>query len=582
MRGPFIQTSDNVGLGTLTVMGGFLLDPRVLILAQRVTAPTAVVDPWHAPVVKPAAAANLTAASGSYLTTADANSTGLSAVASTRDLVPGPRWINFDGWIYYLGCDSTAAVANSYSGNYVVRPCQLCNTPPNSISLTGYPLVPRGALDLKGYQSRIWLAGGIDVPGAGATFSPTTIFFSNPITGGVGAGHGGVAADWEDPVALTTNQIVMDRNFDDPVVGFGVLRNGLVVFRRSSVWLLKGTTTANYTIVPVSREVGCLDIRSVIECDAGIYFMTHRGLFLTDGTKVVDMSGTVKYTLMQAIQVQQFALYQSPPFPCHIECALLSDGSILVNIGAGAHNSPSINPIWCAMFSPATRTWTRITSNTWLGDTNGGFGTLGYPGHLISRIDQRQLYTIGERYVTQLEDIAIGTSFIQISNVYNSFLYDANVGATTWTSIPAVWTTRISDLITNTTLTRKYTQAKRFFADYQFSASADIINASALQVTPINAAGVTYAGSPLVLTPGSGAGVATSSIGGGSIYNGGVFAVPTVRRKNQDFQAEVDDLLFKVAWQSSTDFNEPGPVYSSGLVDLYGIGVEGQPTRDLR
>ena len=92
-----------------------------------------------------------------------------------------------------------------------------------------------------------------------------------------------------------TNKVQMDGDTQDYGVGLATVRNGLIIFlRRSSVYLLKGTTSANYTLIPISQGVGCLDARSIVETDHGVYFIEFaRGLMLTNGTTVMDVLRSV-------------------------------------------------------------------------------------------------------------------------------------------------------------------------------------------------------------------------------------------------------------------------------------------------
>jgi len=121
----------------------------------------------------------------------------------------------------------------------------------------------------------------------GTHHEPTTIFWTNPITSTNPLLN--TSADWQytDPVSgiTTTNKVVIDNNGSDPIMGFGRVTGAMVIFRRSSVYILKGTTTANYQITKISGDIGCLDPRSILETDEGVYFMSLQGMMLTNGPR---------------------------------------------------------------------------------------------------------------------------------------------------------------------------------------------------------------------------------------------------------------------------------------------------------
>jgi hypothetical protein len=418
---------------------------------------------------------------------------------------------------------------------------------------------PHGAFDLKGHLSRIWLLGGVDTPGAGTTHNATTIFYTNPIV----SGGGTASADWKDPVTGLTNQVVMDRDISNYGVALATVRGGLLVLRRASVHLLRGTTSANFSVSTVTTEVGCLDARSVIEADGQVYFMSTRGLMMTDGVRVVNMSGNVMYTLQQAVAAQQTAVVNSTGG--YISCGQTSEGSILISIGAYS-NSGNVRPLWCALYDPSLKVWTRITSRLW---TNDGTTTTTssqvipnlYPGMLFSQRSPKQLLAIGDRYVTILEDLNLGLSFLHGSELYD--LASTNVAL----GIPALWSAKYPPIVGSAT--RKLGQAKRYFLDYAFAA-AGLVGSIGFTVTPSDASGAPYAsvmqclaGTPPV--PESITGVPTQ-------------VIPPIQRQSLDFVNEVSDVTFTVSWTAAQ------AVFATAetVADVFGIGIEFQPGRDLR
>lgn len=397
-RGPFSVWADLSALPPLNVCG---VQPHLgdsnLFISRKVASSSAYIDPWNAPIVRPLAGAAIAAPN---LTVQIAQGgTTLGTVATTANKVPGPRGINYEGTRYYLGYGGTP-VADA-GGTYFAQANSLC-TLTSASTLTEFTNAPHGAVDLKGYQERIWLLSGIDTPGALAPFNPLNLFFTNaPLA----AGGGSASADWKDTVTGLTNKIQMDGDYTDPGVGLATVRNALVIFRYSSIWALRGTTTQSYSVQPVSREVGCIDNRSIVECDRGVYFLSHKGLMLTDGVTVRNVTGPgMTQTLQNAVGV--FLTNMLSGFGGYATCARVSDGQILVSIGVPSVTSSApdghLQPVWCGLFNPDTGVWVRLTSAIWAAD--GTIVTAGnnYPGWVVNPQDKR-LLTVGDKYITQLE-----------------------------------------------------------------------------------------------------------------------------------------------------------------------------------
>jgi hypothetical protein len=262
-------------------------------------------------------------------------------------------------------------------------------------------------------------------------------------------------------------------------------------------------------------------------------------------------------------------------FGGYATCGQMSDGSILVSIGiptlsAGVPTG-QIRPLWSGLYDPAHGAWTRLTSFVWsLDSTHVDDPSNLYPGWILTRTPGR-LYAMGDRYVTTLEDLPAGQSVVQSVGLYD--LYPASVGGgTPYIRIPAAWTTRMLPTVGTSTNMRKFGAAKRFFVDYAF-AGTSIIPTAAWAVTPLSTTASGTASTTPVLTAGLGT-TNTSSVSGTSVIPN-----PRIQRAQQDFPTEMQDLAFQVTWPEGSTRAAP----ATGVVaDIYGLGTEYQPTRDLR
>jgi hypothetical protein len=546
-------------------------------LSRKALSSAAQVDHWNVPLLRPTLSANLGVGTGTQQWLSHGtNTTVMSATARvTATPTPGPRWISCNGLLYGLSYDDlgTAGTANDVSSTYITWKTKLMTQPlVQSVGTTVPTLLsnaPQGAYDVASYLSRIWLLGGINTDGGGTTHSATTLFWAGP-TGGAGP-LGTTASDWKDPISGFINFLTMDNNEDDFGVALARVRNGLIVLRRESIWLLSGTTTSTFVLRPAAQQIGCLDARSVVETDVGVYFMSRWGLMLTNGVTTKNVSGTVLNTLQQALAVQQQGVLAG--LGGYISVGETSLGQLLVSIGGYTQTGDGrVVPIWCGLYDPRNGTWVRITSKLWAVDCNQS-GDNNYPGLIIGRQANGQLFTVGNIYLTRLEEIGLGYSFVVPGLNGGAGLYDLQALGSTGLAIPALWVSRFAIAGVNPTQ-HKFGQAKRFFADYTFAADG-LIPTTGWSVQPINAAGTSY-GSPLVANLGGLS--TTSSLLRSSVSGGAPRPAPVVQRQNQDLTLEIDDVLFAASWDDVSRAGQP----VSTVAELYGIGLEFQRTRDLR
>ncbi|MGZ6570470.1 MAG: hypothetical protein ACXVHB_05925 [Solirubrobacteraceae bacterium] len=531
------------------------------------------VDPWHSPLVHPQVVGDLT--SGITTLQKSVSAAAGTLVVGSADAIPGPRWINFDGLLYGISLDSAGAIAHDSNSSYVIKPLSLLTLPPvqtGSTAPTVLSNAPHGAFDLKGYQSRIWLLGGVDTPGAGTVHSSIALFYTNPIV----AGGGTASADWKDPVAGTTNLIKMDGDASDYGVGLALVRNGMLVFRRRSIWLLRGSTTSNYALVPVTRDLGCVDARSIVESDQGVYFLSDRGLMLTNGVTVKNVSGGVEEDLTDAIQRQMGDILSRSAVGAHFSAAMSQTGHILISIGSYNSGGGQYGGLWTGVYDTINNAWSRFTSQLWI--SNEGTDPSGFCPQLMQSPDQLKMRAVGDQYLAVLEERAnaTNTSAFMPGRKGDNALYDIQDG-THALGIPAEWQTRIAPTVGTAAMTRKMSQAKRYFVDYTF-AYGTYASGTSMTVFP---ADVTDAFFPtgLNLPPASGFSTYRSESGPNAGFVGGRLApAKIIQRASADEWREFQDITFTVRYN---DLTQTAPA-TSVLLELYGIGLESQRTRELR
>lgn len=481
--------------------------------------------------------------------------TGTNFVSTTvtRDTAPGPRWVDHDGLLYGIGLDGSGTALTDAQASYTISPTAMLTL--GYLQSTGaaptlQALAPHGAIDITSYQSRIWLLGGVDTPaGAGvATHNANALFYTIPGAAGVGT----ATADWRDPTFGTTNLTVIDRDTSDPAVGLARGRNILIIFRRNSIAVLRGTTTANYTTQRISSEVGCIDQRTIVETDAGVYFMSHRGLMLTDGTSVRNVSGPL-------FQQLRLAIANTRAYPNQFGYAsmcLLSDGSLVMSFGnrtAGGF----FQPVFCAVLDRNTGTWWRLTSNTW------GHATPSiYPGPVFSFRTPPYAYAVSDTTVALLEGAFTNNSIVMPEL---QTLYDDNNLTTAWKAIPAVWTTR--QLPTISPEERRSVMLRRLYVDYVFGVAGGF-GPGGWTVTATDPSGNTLFTQTVPFVTN----VSTSN--GGPVIpfipQAGARVLPSIQRKDVDQIQETTDISLTFSFVDPTT---QASNVTAAAAEIYGIGI---------
>lgn len=547
-----------------------------LMMSRKTFSATARIDPWN--VVLTGATAAKLAAGNTTLTQLAIDGLTTTTVAVTADKIPGPRWINFDGLLYGIAYDSTLANVTDTNANYTCKQTALLTLPYTgtaAVAPTVLANAPHGAFDLKGYLSRIWLLGGVDTPGGLTVHEPVTLYYTIPGTSGVGT----ASADWKDPVSGLVNKIKLDNNTADYGVGLGLVPNAMIIFRRSSVWVLRGNTSTSFQLQLVSKEVGCVDARSIVETDHGIYFMSAKGLMLTDGTAVQDVSGTVSDLLKYVISLEQGNVV-STNYAGWVTCARTSQGQILVSIGIQASSpNDAYIPYFCGMYDPATNTWVRITSQLWK-QSSAAITTYPLPGPLIWKQDAGQIFALTDSQLSVLENMTgiSPDSFVLTIGLGRMYDRDATVAFPNAPiyPIPMFWRTKLYATIG--TQQRKLSISKRYFLDY-LCAGADTSQAGQLPaggngytIVANNSAGAAYDAAVTVPSIANGAQLSTDPTSNPPAL--------AIQRKSQDMTAEISDIWFDVSWTQAVGLSDARVSFAHA--ELYGIGLEFQHTSDAR
>jgi hypothetical protein len=85
----------------------------------------------------------------------------------------------------------------------------------------------------------------------------------------------------------------------DEVVALHSWRDVLIIFCKRSIYKLTGLTSTDFTVIPVSKNVGCVSQMSVREVGGDLYFLSADGIRTISGTDKIDdfELGTVSHTI---------------------------------------------------------------------------------------------------------------------------------------------------------------------------------------------------------------------------------------------------------------------------------------------
>lgn len=118
----------------------------------------------------------------------------------------------------------------------------------------------------------------------------------------------------------------------------GVYQDVLIIGKRDSLWGLYGFGTTDFSLRELSREVGCIDDRTVREKNNCLYWMSKRGIEKFCGARIERISDPIRDQLDQIITT-----IGNPRSSVDSSQSDFNQGNITAS-GAGAPMSTTINP----------------------------------------------------------------------------------------------------------------------------------------------------------------------------------------------------------------------------------------------
>lgn len=135
------------------------------------------------------------------------------------------------------------------------------------------------------------------------------INFKNHIFLGVGNKLVYSAPYEDDDFSITNGGGVI--NIGDPITGLIVFREQLVIFSQSTINVLQGSSVSDFTLQPVSRNLGCVSEDTIQEIGGDIIFLGPDGLRLFSATDKIGDFGLA--VISKPIQTEIIDLTSSSP-----------------------------------------------------------------------------------------------------------------------------------------------------------------------------------------------------------------------------------------------------------------------------
>lgn len=332
---------------------------KLLVGLKATTTVGAEVDPWVSPYRKPLTAATL-AAGHNTLYFADLNTNALTAIAATADQVPGPRFTRLGGYVYGIGYDVTDAANIVLEGGGYQKRRKLLRWDGTAVAPVVHSVAPAGAQDIRAHYQRLFVLGGQE-PGTAGAMQPNTLWWSDqhPTTGALPDTIASWQNNFVDP-AITEYLVVDVNDPDDYGVALAKLGANLAIFKRRSIHVLYGYSSGTFQIKTFSSEQGCLDARSIVEYEDGVFFMSDQGYMWFDGAELVNVTSNLKSTLLtQAIG----AVGDLGADGGRVVAGKLPNGYLGLSIGTSPASSVESSTTFCAMYHVGRRAWVNFSTD---------------------------------------------------------------------------------------------------------------------------------------------------------------------------------------------------------------------------
>jgi len=466
IRGPI---RDSIDLYTGDLIGkpvGIWSHGNNLLVGLKANSATATRDPWVAPYRRAAAEADL-GVPDDTLYHVNLETRATSTVTSVDlNLTPGPRFARLGAYAWGIGYAAEATDSATLNGG-VQWLTQILRWDGTAAAPTAFANGPIAAQDIKAHLNRLFVLGGREPDTT--DYKPNSLFWTDP---------GGPTADtvamWQDDVSGLTNEIVVDS--DDPAdfgVGLARISSGLVIFKRRSIHMLLGQSPATFTLRTFTLEQGCIDPRSIVEVEDGVYFLSDQGFQFFDGAQLRSTSNDLRSSLLAEALA---TVGDSGVDGGQAIAGRLPNGYVGLSIGTSPATTETSDIAFSGLYHAPRNAWVGFSSDAMSAGRPLGFGRALSRSYLI---DDQRLFAADATTAPELAaesergfDNAAALFTFDSGSAFDGTddaLVNSVTGIEAWTSslsspIPARWHSRLAQLAQPTSLTA----IKRLLLDYTF------------------------------------------------------------------------------------------------------------------
>jgi hypothetical protein len=127
-------------------------------------------------------------------------------------------------------------------------------------------------------------------------------------------------------------QINIPAGKGDNGTGLYSINGSLYVFQRNAIWVLLGSSPANFELRNVSNEIGLIDKRTIVEYDAYLIFYSGKDIYIFDGSNLKNLTANRVNTT-----ISEFGSKTNPAATLWGSTYILS-----FTVSGGSYNSKSI------------------------------------------------------------------------------------------------------------------------------------------------------------------------------------------------------------------------------------------------
>jgi hypothetical protein len=125
------------------------------------------------------------------------------------------------------------------------------------------------------HRDFVWVANTYETSGGSEKNHPNRVRWS----------HEGFPEDWR-----SSDYIDIESGAGDSITGIASWRDGLLVFKSNSVFLIRGYDADTFEVVNLSRSIGAVSQQAIAVTEAGVYFFSWpEGVYFYDGTGIHDV-----------------------------------------------------------------------------------------------------------------------------------------------------------------------------------------------------------------------------------------------------------------------------------------------------